>query len=295
MSELYWNERKEFLSAIRTGWCNEDYIEFLIDRVWKIKKPVKIIDFGCGLGYIGMLFMPLLPKGSTYTGIDISGDLLNEAEENFKGSGYRTTFIKADLNEYVPNEAYDIAISQAVLRHIPNAEKVLKKMIQSLTSGGLVICMETDLELEKAGHYFSGLDYEGLGLHSLYRKMYRKEWEQGGRDYRVATKIPIYMQELGLNNVGIRMNDSVKFINPNGEEKEYHKQLAAIKTAWEWNKALSQDEKVAAKEELISRGLNATEADEYINGQEKIKEYIKNDKNTYIIQTPCTLISYGFK
>jgi 16S rRNA G1207 methylase RsmC len=31
---------------------------------------VKIIDFGCGYGYLGMKLLPLLPKGSTYTGVD---------------------------------------------------------------------------------------------------------------------------------------------------------------------------------------------------------------------------------
>lgn len=41
---------------------------------------------------------------------------------------------------------YDIAISQAVLRHIPNAKSILSKMIESVLSGGLVICMETDSE-----------------------------------------------------------------------------------------------------------------------------------------------------
>jgi hypothetical protein len=35
MSELYWNEKLDFLKAIRTGWCNDDYIEFLVEKVWK--------------------------------------------------------------------------------------------------------------------------------------------------------------------------------------------------------------------------------------------------------------------
>ena len=122
MNESYWNERLEFLKAIRTGWCNDDYIEFLVEKVWKISKPVNIIDFGCGFGYIGLLLLPILPKGSTYTGIDISDTLLDDAKNIFADSGYNTKFIKADLNEYMPTESYDLAISQAVLRHIPNAK-----------------------------------------------------------------------------------------------------------------------------------------------------------------------------
>jgi len=127
MSDTLWSRRLDFLKAIRTGCCNDDYIEFLVEKVWIIKNPVNIIDFGCGFGYVGLLLLPMLPKGSTYTGIDISNILLDEAKSLFASSGYSTNFVKADLNEYIPNESYDIAISHAVLRHIPKARNILEK------------------------------------------------------------------------------------------------------------------------------------------------------------------------
>lgn len=296
MSKTFWNEKLDFLKAIRTGWCNDDYIEFLVGKVWKIKKAVNVLDFGCGFGYIGLLLLPILPKGSTYTGIDNSEILLNEAKNIFANSGYTAKFINIDLNEYHPEENYDIAISQAVLRHIPHAENILEKMVQSVIHEGLVICMETDLELEKAGQYFSGLDYIELGLTELHRKMYRTELKNGGRDYRFAIKIPVLMQELGLHNIGVRMNDSVKFINPNGNRKKYFKQLNAMTEAWGWNKQLSETDKLNYIDTLMKKGLNKQEAEQFINGQSKISEHVmENNDNTYIIQAPCTLISFGTK
>ena len=296
MSETSWNEKLDFLKAVRTGWCNNDYIEFLVQKVWKINKAVNIIDFGCGFGYVGLLLLPILPKGSTYTGIDISEALLNEAENIFANSGYYTKFIKVDLNKYEPKETYDIAISQAVLRHIPNAKNILEKMIQSVVDGGLIICMEGEPEIEKAGQYFNGFDYTELDMPRLHRKMYKKELSDGGRDYRVAIKIPIFMQELGLYNVGVRMNDCVKFINPYGDKNEHTKQYNAMTTAWGWNKELSEIERLNNINSLIERGLSEQEAEMYINGQMKISEYvIKQKDNAYIIQAPCTLISYGTK
>ena len=98
-------------------------------------------------------------------------------------------------------------------------------MIQSVVSGGLVVCMEGDLEIEKTGQYFSNLDYIALDMMTLNRKMYRKESEDGGRDYRTGVKIPTFMQELGLHNVGVRMNDMVKFINPYGNKEEHNKTI----------------------------------------------------------------------
>lgn len=296
MSKTFWNEKLDFLKAIRTGWCNDDYIEFLVEKVWKINKAVNVLDFGCGFGYIGLLLLPILPEGSTYTGIDNSEILLNEAKNIFANSGYTAKFINIDLNEYQPEENYDIAISQAVLRHIPHAENILQKMVQSVIHEGLVICMETDLELEKAGQYFNGLDYIELGLTELHRKMYRTELKNGGRDYRFAIKIPVLMQKLGLHNIGVRMNDSVKFINPNGNKEEYLKQLNAMTEAWGWNKQLSETDKLNYIDTLMKKGLNKEEAEQFINGQSKISEHvIENNYNTYIIQAPCTLISFGTK
>lgn len=51
MNANYWNDKADWLKAVRTGWFNEDYIEFLVEKVWKIQKPVNVIDFGCGYGY----------------------------------------------------------------------------------------------------------------------------------------------------------------------------------------------------------------------------------------------------
>jgi 2-polyprenyl-3-methyl-5-hydroxy-6-metoxy-1,4-benzoquinol methylase len=75
-----WDDRFSFLQAVRDGWCNTDYIECLVQRVWRIERAVDIVDFGCGFGYIALLLMPLLPQGSTYTGIDNSEPLLSKAK-----------------------------------------------------------------------------------------------------------------------------------------------------------------------------------------------------------------------
>ncbi len=47
-------------------------MDFLIKRVWKIRKPVKALDYGCGYGFPDMLLMFFMTEGSTYTGIDMA-------------------------------------------------------------------------------------------------------------------------------------------------------------------------------------------------------------------------------
>lgn len=69
MSGYYWDSKIDYLSRTRWLYYNDDYLEFLVKSVWKITSPVRIIDFGCGYGYLGTKLLPLLPEGSTYTGV----------------------------------------------------------------------------------------------------------------------------------------------------------------------------------------------------------------------------------
>lgn len=86
MSEYYWDSAIEYLRNTRGLYYNDDYLEFLVKNVWKMNTPINIVDYGCGYGYLGLKLLPLLPKGSTYTGIDKGKDLIMEAREVFDKS-----------------------------------------------------------------------------------------------------------------------------------------------------------------------------------------------------------------
>ena len=66
--EGYWDEGEEYLRQCYLLQHNDDYLEFLVQRVWKLKDACRIVEFGCGAGKMGMKLLPLLPPGSSYTG-----------------------------------------------------------------------------------------------------------------------------------------------------------------------------------------------------------------------------------
>lgn len=66
MSEYYWDNQIEYLRNTRGLYYNDDYLKFLVESVWKINKPVNIVDYGCGFGYLGLKLLPLLPDGWIY-------------------------------------------------------------------------------------------------------------------------------------------------------------------------------------------------------------------------------------
>src|SRR5690606_4903516 len=100
----------------------------------------KIIDFGCGYGYLALKLMPLLPAGSSYTGIDLGEKLLDKARNIFNKLPYETQFIHCDVTTFTPDATFDIAISHAFLLHMPDPLNILSKMTNCLSDQGRIIC-----------------------------------------------------------------------------------------------------------------------------------------------------------
>jgi 2-polyprenyl-3-methyl-5-hydroxy-6-metoxy-1,4-benzoquinol methylase len=292
----HWNKKLDYLKNSRVDLWNYDYLEFLIRKVWNITKPINIIDFGCGYGYLGMMLLEILPAGSTYTGIDISDDLINEAKLLFKDSCYTTKFIKSDINLFNAKERYDMAICQAFLRHLPNPKDILKKMIDSVSDDGLVVCIEVNREFENVGLYIQGMDYSLENKTPIMQKLWKTELESEGRDYTIGMKIPFYMQEYGLKNIDIRLNDKVSFINPYGDKDKYNKLVNSLIKANDWEIELSDDRKEKIVKIFMDRGLTRAEAEIYIKSELKIRNYFVNHIDSIsALRTLCLLISYGTK
>lgn len=292
----HWNRQLDYLKNSRVDFWNKDYFEFLVKKVWRITKPVKVIDFGCGYGYLGMMLLPILPAGSTYTGVDISNSLLDEAKSLFKDSGYKTEFINSDIKLFNTAEKYDMAICQALLRHLPKPKEVLRKMIDSVSLGGRVICIEVNREFDNAGLYIEGMDYNANNNTSIMQKLWKTELDIEGRDYSVGMKIPFYMQEYGLSNIDVRLNDKVNLINPYADKEKYDKLLSSLIKSNNWDRTLSDDEKEKIIKLFMNRGLTRVEAETYIKSESEKKAYfVNNIDNAFALKVTGLLISYGIK
>ena len=201
-----WEKNSEWLRDSRKNLWNPEYFELLVKQVWKIDKPVKIVDFGCGIGYLGSILLPLLPEGSVYTGLDISSMLLEEARKIFADSTWETKFIEQDLTQYIPEEKYDIAICQTLLIHVPYPITILEKMVKSVLPGGRVICMEPNWVFTHTGGYRHGRE-EYLDRDWGFKDTFARALKDDGVDRCIGIKLPAFMHDLGLKNVDMRIND----------------------------------------------------------------------------------------
>lgn len=286
-----WNGALDYLQKSRAAWWNEDYVEFLIERVWKITEPVSIIDFGCGIGFMGELMLPHLPKGSSYAGVDIGDKLLEQARKNLQG--YPVDFIHADLCEFQPERKYDIAICQTVLQHIPNPAPILDKMKDSVKDGGLVISIDVSRNTAAAATYIDGYDADRVNLLGIEQKVRHNWYVRLQKDFEIGLKTPVYMQKAGLKNVDVRMNDFVQFVHPGKED--YERQYQAFAPGEPEDHEAEEEKKEKFIRHMVDDGgLTEKEAEQLFYGAQQSGAYIRENKdNLFAVNSMCLLISYG--
>lgn len=288
-SSTFWGEKLNYLQETRKDLWNDDYFEFLVTKVWRFDAPINIVDFGCGYGYLGLKLLPLLPEGSTYTGIDSSLELIEEARAIFVNSLFDTNFINCDIYEYKPASVYDVAICQSIIRHSNYPEKILEKMVDSIKTGGKVICIEIDRLTEEIGYYNSMIDYDPFIQFRVYEKLWKNELRKGGRDYSIGVKIPSILNKLGLTNIEARVNDKVMTSN------DYNNVIRLMKTRG-WNEKDLETYTSKLRRQLLENNVESLDADAFITWyKENIRSLLSLSKDDMITFFRGLIISYGDK
>ncbi|MDR2686712.1 MAG: class I SAM-dependent methyltransferase [Oscillospiraceae bacterium] len=284
-----WGERAEYLAKSRTVWFNDDYLQMLVDSVWRVDRAVKVADFGCGTGFLREALMPHFPAGSSYTGYDASAKLLEAAREK---AGDGAQFICCDLLETEIAPQYDVVVCQALLMHIPGPERMLRRMIDAAAPGGLVVCMEPNWNVTNASMYVDGIDADGRNL-GLLAKLWSAERARSGKDVLVGTKVPAMMRRLGLRQVGVRMNDCTHLADPAGDPEEYRRQREALRAD---NFCGDPGEEEAFVAGLLARGLTEEEARlQYQCERELHAQIAAHGEDFFMLVHPGLLISFGRK
>ena len=115
---------------------NRQYQNYLIKYI--PKNCNNILDVGCGTGE---LTKKLSLLGKEIIGIDISENMLNEAEK--RNYDEKIRYIKISVEDYLEktDKQFDIIISIAALHHM-NEEKILKMMRNKLTESGKILILD---------------------------------------------------------------------------------------------------------------------------------------------------------
>lgn len=262
----YWNGNRKLFQIWKSLYWNDDYFSFLVKEVWKIDRPVDILDFGCGYGFLGMKFLPLVPSGSTYTGIELDSSELSRARGYFEKTPYRHQFIEEDIYNFNPEKKYDLVVALYLMSYVKSPESLIHKMKECLKPDGMILLIDSNMEVEQAG-YFSGLEREENGPgRPDFTPVWESELSHGERDYRMGTKIPYLLKRCGMSNIQARISDRVILYDPTDAAKKEANDI--FRYVYE-----NEDSFHGGKDYFIARGAGYRKACSYVEYYEKTREY----------------------
>lgn len=201
--------------------------------------------------------LPLLPKGSKYTGIDSGETLIAEARELFRSLPYESEFIEGDATEIELENKYDIAICHAFLLHMSSPKTMLEKMVHSIKDGGKVICFEPHWISNMSSYVLDGENQSEIIRLGALQKVFERDTQRNGKDGNIGMKIPLYLSELGVKNIECRVSDKVNFLDSKMHHNDKHRLYHSLK---EEGIAGNPGDKQLFTERLMARGLAYDEA-----------------------------------
>ncbi len=112
------------------------FLEFAV----LVKKPEKLLEIGCGIGFSTYFLVKNLPDCSSYTGIDLNRDRLFSAESFIRKrfQGKEIEFIHGNALEAIVDldEKFDLVFIDAAKFEYPG---YLKAILNKLNNGALII------------------------------------------------------------------------------------------------------------------------------------------------------------
>ena len=289
-----WDDKFDYLKLTRSLYLNIDYLQFLIEKVWKITKKVDVIDFGCGYGYLGLVLMSLLPNGSSYTGVDISEELINKGKEIFKGLPFNHKFILSSANN-VPekDDTFDIAICNSVLMHIPEPDAVLAEMKRITKNDGMIITCESNWNAVNALLYIDGIKKSKITDLGFLQILFERIHEKTKTDGNIGMKMPVIMARNNIKNIQARISDSVRIILADEKNEDQDSIYTSLQSDG-FGEELSDEQKSKKINWFMELGFSEEEATKYLEKEIKLNEIFRNRDELNLVYAAAMTFCFGY-
>jgi ubiquinone/menaquinone biosynthesis C-methylase UbiE len=194
---------KSYGHGLKTAQEKDLWLNLLARNISK-EKGAKILDVGCGTGFLSLLLAEL---GHTVTGIDLSAEMRNQATKKARQAKLQASFMAGDAESPpFPENSFDIIISRHLLWTLPSPSKALGNWHHLLSPGGTVIIIDgiwTPRNLESHIRFFLAdlvRFSQGKFNHLTWTRKYASQQELpffGGAEPHAIIKL---MEELGYHD-----------------------------------------------------------------------------------------------
>ena len=151
------------------------YLDFMIKDSGKNLSEFKVLDYGCGVSDIGLLFSSL---GAGVTICDLDNKRFDFLVWRFKKRGFNPEAIRVkDTEVYpvLPRLKFDLIIATELFEHVRNPLKLLKNFTESLKSGGYLFdSMGGNFERDDRPHHLK--EALEIGQSKKYIEFYNRHY-----------------------------------------------------------------------------------------------------------------------
>lgn len=102
--------------------------------------PLRILDVGTGTGFLALILAEL---GHRCSGVDLSQEMLQQAQKKARQAGFKIDFRVGDA-ENLPfkDSSFDVVINRHLLWTLPRPEAALREWVRALKPGGRLIIID---------------------------------------------------------------------------------------------------------------------------------------------------------
>lgn len=289
----YWDSGDEYLQNCYLLQHNDDYLAFLVRQVWKLEQPCRLVEFGCGTGKMGLKLLPLLPEGSSYSGVDQSPALLAKGQETWDHYPWQPEFQEGSIyNMPFEDDSFDVALTHTVLMHVPDVAQALQEMIRVTRVGGLVISCEANRNAHTALLHIEEINHQETVPLEFFQRMNAAIRQQTGVDHNIGVKMPILMHRAGLVDVQARISDAVRILVPPVDTADQEKLFQAICDEGYGQPQPDEAQLARWKANLMSYGFSEAAAQAEIE-RELAQDFLHKGRGYHTVFTTLLTWSYG--
>ena len=134
------------------GWFN-----WVVDKLSVLPENARILELGCGPGYLWKECAQRIPAAWNITLSDLSPGMVDAAWRNLVVTGRNFKFEQMDAQEIpYPDETFDAVIANHMLYHVPDRRKALSEIKRVLKADGRLFAATVgDKHLKEIGAYLT--------------------------------------------------------------------------------------------------------------------------------------------